>query len=81
MRSFSRAEHDELVANVVVAVTWEPAFLVVPGGSVWTRSLAGDRCESLLPSPGAADTKLLANVALSPKKASARRVDQKSSAD
>ena len=48
VRSFSRAEHDALLAGLVVAVTWEPAFPADPSGSVWTPSVAGDRRESLL---------------------------------
>ncbi len=48
LRSFSRTEHDALVANVVVAVTWESAFLADPSGAVWTPRSTGDRREPLL---------------------------------
>ena len=48
VRSFSRTEHDTLVANVVVAVTWESAFLADPSGAVWTPRFTGDRREPLL---------------------------------
>ena len=46
--SFSRAEHDALVANVVVAVTWESLFMADPSGAVWAAAFAGDRNECLL---------------------------------
>ena len=55
VRSFSRAEHDALVAGLVVAATWEPAFLADPSSAVWTRTFAGDRREPLLQPQGAAD--------------------------
>ena len=48
VRSFSRAEYDALVAGLLVAVTWEPAFLADPTGAVWTPMCAGDRREPLL---------------------------------
>ena len=48
VRSFSRAEHDALMAGLVVAVTWESAFLADSGGAVWTPMFAADRWESLL---------------------------------
>ena len=53
VRSFSRAEVDALVAELVVAVTWESAFLADPSGAVWTPILFPDRREPLLPSSGA----------------------------
>ena len=46
--SFSRTEHDALVANLVVAVTWEPAFLADPSGTVWMSVLGGERRRPLL---------------------------------
>ena len=48
VRSFNKAEYDALVAGLVVAVTWEPAFLADPSGAVWAPAFAGDRSESLL---------------------------------
>ena len=48
VRSFSRTEHDTLVANVVVAVTWESVFLADPAAAVWSCIFAGDRREPLL---------------------------------
>ena len=56
VRSFSRAEHDELRAGLVVAVTWESAFLADPGGAVWTPMFAAERRESLLLFQAVADT-------------------------
>ena len=55
VRSFSRAEHDALVAGLNVAVTWEAAFLSDPSGAVWTPMFAVDRRDSLLQPQGAAD--------------------------
>ena len=53
VRSFSRAEHDAVVAGLVVAVTWETAFLADPSGAVWTPIFAADQRKSLLPLGGA----------------------------
>ena len=56
VRSFDLAEHDVLMAGLVVAVTWEAAFLANPSGAVWTPMFAPDREESLLlPVSDAAD--------------------------
>ena len=55
VRSFNRAEVDVLVAGLVVAMTWEPAFLADPSGAVWSPMFAADRRESLLPPSGASD--------------------------
>ena len=60
VRSFSRTEHDVLVAGLVVAVTWEPAFLADPSGAVWMSIYAADRRESLLPLGDVADAELAA---------------------
>lgn len=49
VRSFNRAESDALATGLVVAETCEAAFLVDPGGVVWTRAFAADVRESLLP--------------------------------
>ena len=63
LRSFSRADHDALMAELVVAPTWESAFLADPGGAVWTPSFAGDRREPLLlPFSDAADAGPAASV-------------------
>ena len=43
VRSFSRADRDALVAELVVAVTWKSAFLADPGGAVWRPIFAADR--------------------------------------
>ena len=48
VRSFSRTEHDALVAGLVVAVTWELAFLADPGGVLWAPIFSADRWEPLL---------------------------------
>ena len=53
VRSFGRAEVDALVAGLVAAVTWEPAFLAKPTGSVWAPVFLPDRREPLLASSGA----------------------------
>ena len=56
VRSFSGADHEALMAGLVVAVTWEAAFLANPSGAVWTPMFAPDREESLLrPVSDAAD--------------------------
>ena len=55
VRSFSRAERDALVAGLVVAVTWESAFLANPSGAVWAPMFAADRRDLLLPRADAAD--------------------------
>ncbi len=57
VRGFSRAEHDALVAGLVVAVTWESAFLADPSGAVWTPIFAADRRESLLQLSDATDAR------------------------
>ena len=63
LRSLSRAQHDALMAGLVVAVTWEGAFLADPGSAVWTPSFAGDRREPLLlPFSDAADARPAASV-------------------
>ncbi len=48
LQSFSRTERDALVANVVVAVTWEAAFRADPVAAVWSCIFAGDCREPLL---------------------------------
>ena len=46
------------MAGLVVAVTWESAFLADPSGAVWTPSFAGDGREPLLlPFRDAADAR------------------------
>ena len=55
VRSFGRAELDAVVAGLVVAVAWEPAFLADPSGAVWTPMFSADRRERLLASGSAAD--------------------------
>ena len=52
-RSFKRDDHDALMAGLVVAVTWESAFLADPSGAVWTPIFAADRRESPLLAGGA----------------------------
>ena len=47
VRSFSGADHEALMAGLVVAVTWEAAFLANPSGAVWTPMFVPDREESL----------------------------------
>ena len=59
--SFSRTEHDALVAKLVVAVTWEPAFLADPAAAVWSCIFARDRREPLLAN-GDADSRIGAAV-------------------
>lgn len=48
MQSFDRAEHDVLMAGLVVAVTWEAEFLADPSAAVWAHMFAPDRGELLL---------------------------------
>ena len=55
VRSFDRADRDVLTAGLVVAVTWEAAFLANSSGAVWTPMFAPDREESLLPVGDTAD--------------------------
>ena len=55
VRSFSRADHDAPMVGLVVAVTWELAFLADPSGAVWAAAFADGRREPLLaPSAGRA---------------------------
>lgn len=48
VHSFSPAERAALKAALVVAVTWEPAFLENPDAAVWTPIVAGERRAPLL---------------------------------
>ena len=50
------------MAGLVVAVTWEPAFLADPSGAVWSPMFTADQGESLLPSTSAAQAKAVAGV-------------------
>lgn len=48
LRSFNWANNDAQMAGLVVAVTWESAFMADPSGAVWAAAFAGDRNECLL---------------------------------
>ena len=56
VRSFSGADHEALMAGLVVAVTWEAAFLAEPSAAVWAHMFAPDRGESLLSVGDAAES-------------------------
>ena len=55
VRSFDRADHEALMAGLVVAVTWEAAFLADPSIAVLTPMFAADRwrhcCQLAVPMP------------------------------
>ena len=50
LHGFNQADHEALIAGLVVAVTWEAAFLADPAAAVWGCIFAGDSHEPLLAS-------------------------------